>query len=322
MNDFLQRHLRATKAGVALSQENPDLRVVRAFVWIGLAIAGIESARTYALGHAAFRDEDWQALQKFALEEPQANVLIDGSWLVDRARYKAPELFSRGETWPSPPPLATYILSSTGNSPTPAAGWSLDSQTIFGALSLSSVRPSAEHLTIDPWLNPQLIAGRPAIGVEAEGRSCPWRGNRFQCEGAVVEIGYAEVGYRPWKCLKIAGDEGLTLDFRRIDASGDSSLARQPSGLRGSIGKGDFNAALRSESPISLTVMQGDQTIADSLFDDHHGQVSWRVALAQDNAAPRIRLLLPSLTVWQPDGQVSAYRGEICLVIADEVAGP
>ncbi|MEZ4448325.1 MAG: hypothetical protein R3B09_02520 [Nannocystaceae bacterium] len=267
-----------------------------------LAVAAVEwvaAARAY---RRAISGADWRALDAHlaAIPGDEAIVLAE-RWLGPRARLEVPRL----RRWSSaaPPDLAgwpRFHVVSLGGEP-----WTRDLRGEWPEWPLGHVpeASSRDHLgpfTIHHFSPPgaaetvaDLLEGRLEVR-DARGR-CPERAGGFACKQGRVERVVAEVTFTPRRCLRLAVDDGDALTIRAPAALlGDT--------LRGHLGFDDFNARLRSDAPLLLTIAVDGARIAELTLSDAQGWAAFEAPTPAGRHDLTITVLPTSAGTWGDRG--------------------
>lgn len=258
------------------------------------------------VGTQAYRDrigdEDWASVRAtIEALPPDEPVYLASSWLGPRARMELPRLRALDDV--ARPDLrgqAVFHVLGVGDE-----SWS-DSlhaeleglpmprrtgQRELGALMLSSYAQPEPGRILASWLD------LPDLRVETDREACrgtgPWR-----CGDGRVRRIVAEIGYRPRRCLAIDVPDGRTVRLVAPAMSvGDM--------LRGHLGFTDFNARLRSDAPVTMTVLLDGRVAARWVVSDAQGWWPFAVRTSPGRHDVAVELTVAVHGTFSPSG----YQG-------------
>lgn len=280
-------------------------RVAAALLGAVVVLAAIEWIAAAFAYRARLSAADWQAVAAaVAALPPNEPVLLAEDWLAPSARGHVP-LLARSLGLPDlhgaprlhvlalgDPLTATVRDDLAGLVPEPLGADDL------GALTL-------HHFAL-PGASPVLwdILSAPDLAVR-DVRPCRRAGNTWSCKHGRTTIRYAEVGYRPRRCLAVDVADGVTVELSARVALG----AR----LRGHLGFHDFNGRLRDDAPVVVELAIAGTTRARWTITDMQGWAAFELPTAPGPADLTVRLT-PLLTgTFTPAGYDPDTRRLPCL---------
>ena len=269
-------------------------RLARAGLALCLAVAAVEwvaAARAYrqTLPPAAWRALSQhlegslgvtEAMSGAAIGEPAPVVLLADRWLGPRGRQaiaalRAPRSVAPHDLYG----VAPLIIVSRGGDP-----WTRELREDWGDRPL----PTAESVTeVGPFVVHRFpladaastlfdlaeVAVAQPRRIELRDRRGRCRGSRgrWTCKQGGVAAEYAEIAYRPRRCLRFAVEDGAPITVRAAGVVlGDR--------LRGHLGFSDFNARIRSDAPARVEITIDGRRRATLLISDRQGWAPFEVA--------------------------------------------
>jgi hypothetical protein len=134
--------------------------------------------------------------------------------------------------------------------------------------------------------------------------SDPWR-----CREGILDVRYAEIDYRPRRCLAIDLDDGTPVTIAS-DALGTGTM------IRGHLGFSDFNGRLRSDSPVRVTLSTSARTLGRWIVSDEQGWFSFAAPLEASTGAVgplEVEVLVPASGTWGTQGYNPTNKRTACL---------
>ena len=285
-----------------------------------LGVAALEWIASAVVYRPAIEPGDWQAASA-AIDDlpPDQPVWLGTPWLGPRARLHLPPM-ARWEAV-APPDLRGaprfHVLGLAGDAwssvleadledlPAPT----LTNTTPLGGLTLYTYEQPAAGVRLADF-----VADAARLEVQTEGGTCRGRRGRT-CDEGRVDPAVAEVGYRPRRCLKVDLEDGVAVALR---------YPGMPTGdvLRGHVGVDDFNARLRSDSPVRVRVRIDDELRAQWLVTDAQGW--WPFALVTEPGTHDVELeLTPAVQgTWQKSGYTPGRGHGACVELRSLQEGP
>lgn len=280
----------------------------RAAVLLGAVglVAAVEWLAAAAAYRPAISDADWDAAAAaLAALPPDEPVILADDWLGPSARARLPAL-ARAVGLPDlhgAPRLHVLALADwrtraveddlAGLAPRPTGADDL------GAFTLHHVAlPGAGSVLWDMTVDPSLAA-RDDRG--------PCRRSRetWSCRQGRAGIRFAEVAYRPRRCLALELEDGATLEL--------SARAALGARLRGHLGLSDFNGRLRSDAPVLVELAVDGRTRARWLLSDLQGWAAFEVPTSPGPAALTVRVTSLLAGTFTPAGYDPEARRVPCL---------
>lgn len=273
------------------------VRYARLAFWGLAALAAGESLRALGLSRSQIDHAAVQAMQQ-TLASDETPVLAHRFWLGPQLRRwftqaARPEHFAAAswEHWPE-----FWTLAHRSDPPT------------LPQLPDAQLVATIEHgnLVARRWHNPKaqsVIAslsgdqGQPfKLRAEVQEGPCRVQTNetlRLRCpDQSSLRLEQAEIDYRPRRCLAYRSFAlgPLTLEF-------EIPWPKTGAEISGHLGFSDFNARLRSDAAVQLTIYQNDTRLLDRPFSDAQGWAPFSVSIpppkeGQDTLTLRLRLQL------------------------------
>ncbi len=268
-------------------------RVRAALLTLALLLAAVETVTATCVYRRTVDEEDW-ALARAALAAVPANepVLVGTTWLGPRIRMEFPTLAAldhvgrpdlRGlrrfhvvglDAWS---PDLEHDLEGL---PAPRA---VETQDLDDLRLTTYENPTAGHLTAD-------FTSSPDLKVSTGGSDCRRRGDLWRCEEGTVRVRLAEVDYRPRRCLVLDVADGTTVRFSVVGVTGDR--------LRGHLGIDDFNARLRSDAPVAVSITVDGEPAARLMMSDEEGWRPFSVSMAPGSHQIAVDVTVPVRGTW------------------------
>lgn len=259
-------------------------RAACAFALLLFLLAVCEWLAAAAAYRTTLTADDWSsAREQLAALSPDDPVFLADPWLSPRARLELPRL----RAWDSlaPPDLyglpRFHVLSRRGDDPwTPELRreWGpaplppvTDRRALSPGLTLTTLTPTNPPRLLEDWLH----ADR-RLQVHDRHGPCRRRGDAWRCKSGELLLTTVEIDYRPRRalCLDLDDDAHLRISLKNAQL-GDH--------LRGHLGFSDFNARIRSDSPIRLTLRIDGADHPSLLFTDAQG---WTASLFTARTKP------------------------------------
>ncbi len=239
-----------------------------------LGLLALVAAAEWAAAAAAYRTSIppslWADLRARTAALPDGEpLLLADAWLGPRARHELPAL--RGWASVAPPdlhglrrfhvlaerdPWTRELRDDLGDASFPTATATLD----LGALALHTFEVADAPTLTESWID-----AAPRLEVrDPEGR-CRRSADAWACKRGQVRLTTAEIGYRPRRGLCLDLDDGAPVTLTLDADLGDH--------LRGHLGFADFNARLRSDAPLLLTLRVDGRPLPSLVVTDTQG---WR----------------------------------------------
>ena len=250
------------------------------------AVEWIAAARAYrtTLPSSAWRalDQRLTELRAVTSEGGRAPplVLLADPWLGPRGRLELEALRDPASVAPhdlygvqeltiiarGDDPWTPWLREAWGERPLPT----VDHIDRLGPFVLHHVSaPEADEVLLDlielSQSKPNKIQLRDRFG------RCKGTKGRWSCTLGKIASTYAEVAYRPRRCLRFDVGDGaqITLKLAGVEL-GDH--------LRGHLGFSDFNARIRSDAPALVEVRIDEQPLASLTISDRQGWAAFELA--------------------------------------------
>ncbi len=256
----------------------------------------LAAARAYRSRATA---DDWaalaQAVEALPAEEP---VLLAQPWLGPRARMESTRL--RG--WDSVAPADLHGAPRLHVVGLDGARWharlqddlgdlsapTYTGREAFGALQLHHYEQPGAGALVDDW--------RDAAGLQLfdERGRCRGAAGAWSCEQGKVALETLEISYRPRRCLALRVDDGARLRL---------VYPRAPLGdeLRGHVGFADFNARLRSDAPLLLSVTIDGALAGRFVFTDSQGWAGFALPTEPGEREVEVELVTTLSGTWKAE---------------------
>lgn len=253
--------------------------------------------------------QQWDEVRS-ALEAlpPDAAVFLAHPWLGPRARMEIPslgraelvgaaDLRGHAEFW---------VLGLDGRR------WSEELQDDLEDLPLPRVQDRVELGPLTLTRYAQTAAGHtvsslsasPGLEIESGSKRC--RGRRpWRCESSSVQLGMAEVEYRPRHCLVIDTVDGEAVSLRAPMSTGNV--------LRGHVGLTDFNARLRSDAPISVTLSADGDVLGRWTVTDEQEWFPFAAAVEPGEHQVELRVQAAVGGTWGSEGYRDRPGRPVCI---------
>ena len=170
----------------------------------------------------------------------------------------------------------------------------------FGPLTLHTFEhPEAERL-LDAWVD-----AAPRLQVRDPRGPCrPRPGGAWACARGEVRLTVAEIAYRPRRALC------LDLDDAPITLTLDADLGDH---LRGHLGFADFNARLRSDAPLLLTLRVDGRPLPSLVLTDAQGWAAFTAPTEPGRRRVEVELRPAVPGTWGDAGYRPTPRLRPCL---------
>lgn len=310
-------------------ERRPRARAARVFGVGVVALALVEWGLAARVYKHAVAPADWhEAGQAVAGIPPDEAVALADTWLGPRARAQM-ERFARPEALARPDlrgAARVHVLGVQGRSWSPKLEADredlpqpvLEQARDFGGLTLSTwTLPGAGTVLAD------FVDDLLSLRVASQGRKCSGR-RTWKCPAGRVHEGWAEIEYRPRRCLLVEMSDGAGVEITYEDMPLGTTL-------RGHVGVHDFNRRLRSDAPTAVAVAIGERRV-DFTATDTQGWHAFAVdtrALAGTKATVTLEVVPGVRGTWQRKGYDAGKVHAVCIELrsldepaAEPVAGP
>ncbi len=279
----------------------------------------IAAARAYRPRATA---DDWGALaQAVEALPPGEPVLLAQPWLGPRARMESARL--RG--WDSVAPADLHgaprfhvvgldgarwharLQDDLGDLPAPTyAG-----REPFGALQLHHYEQPQAGALVDDWL----AASDRGLQLYDERGRCRGTVGAWSCKQGKVALETLEIAYRPRRCLALRVDDGARLKLK---------YPRAPLGdeLRGHVGFADFNARLRSDAPLLLSIKIDGALAGRWVFTDSQGWAGFALPTEAGEHDVELELVTTLSGTWKAERYASNSAHVPCLELRALTTAP
>ncbi len=256
-----------------------------------LAIIGVAAVEWVAAARAyrtTLPTSAWRALDQRLAERASATaedgraplVLLADPWLGPRGRLEiealrdpasvAPhDLYGRRELTiiaRGDDPWTPWLRDAWGDRPLPTAD-RVDRLDPFVLHHLSA--PEADEVILDLV---ELSQKKPRkLQISDRLGRCKGSKGRWSCTLGKIASAYAEVAYRPHRCLRFDVGDGaqITLKLAGVELGEH---------LRGHLGFTDFNARIRSDAPALVEVNVDGRPLASLTISDRQGWAAFELA--------------------------------------------
>ncbi|MEE9383598.1 MAG: hypothetical protein V3V08_09315 [Nannocystaceae bacterium] len=246
-----------------------------------LLVALAEIVAAASAYRSTISPDDWSAVSERL--DRGAPLLLATRWLEPAARHHLD--IAREDDSVAPHDLygmnRFHVLAPRG-----AEGWSHQLDIERGALPLPDLlsRETLGGLALytydqpdSPTLLDDLLSAQVDVSARFDDRElrCRHRRNRWNCARSRLDLGSlsirtVEVNYRPRRCMTLDARDGTHIEIRLPDMTlGDF--------LRGHVGFSDFNARLRSEAPIAVSITVRDTLLMRRVFSDSEGWSAFEI---------------------------------------------
>lgn len=284
----------------------PDRRRAAALLGAVGLVAAIEWFAAASSYRAAISPADWDAAAAaLAALPPGEPVVLADDWLGPGARARLPAV-ARDVGLPdlhgaprlhvlalADPRTRTVVDDLAGLAP-----------TFTGADDLGAF--TLHHVTL-PGAGPVLwdILADPSVAARDDRGPCRRSKGTWSCKQGRATVRFAEVGYRPRRCLALELTDGATLEL-----SARVSLGAR---LRGHLGLSDFNGRLRSDAPVLVELAVDGLPRARWLLTDMQGWAAFELPTAPGPAALTVRVTSLLAGTSTPGGYDPDARRVPCL---------
>lgn len=279
----------------------------RAAVLLGCVavLAAIEWIAAAFAYRARISLADWQAVAAAVAELPPGEpVVVADDWLSPSARGHVPALTaSLGlPDLHGAPRLHVLALGDPQTATVEAdlAGLSLEplGADDLGPFTLYHFSAAGASPVLWDILSAADLAVRDA-------RPCRRTQSSWSCKHGRPAIRFAELGYRPRRCLAVDTADGVTVEL--------SARAELGARLRGHLGFHDFNGRLRDDAPVVLELAIAGTTRARWTITDMQGWTAFELPTTPGPADLTVRIT-PLLTgTFHPAGYDPDTRRLPCL---------
>lgn len=278
--------------------------VLLGLVGLVALVEWIAAARAY---RSVLTSADWDAAAAaLAALPPDEPVLLADDWLGPSARSQLPAL----QRWLGLPdlhgaarvhvlalgaPLTAVVRDDlTGLQPTPAGADDL------GAFTLHHFTlADAGHVLWDIREPPPALLARDGVGP------CRRQQHGWTCKQGKALVRYAEIAYRPRRCLALDFADGASLELHgRVDLG---------TRLRGHLGLSDFNGRLRNDAPVVVEIELDSVPRARWLISDNQGWAAFELATTPGAAELTVRVTSLLAGTFHPAGYDPENRRIPCL---------
>lgn len=281
---------------------------------VALGLLALVAAAEWVAAAAAYRTSIppslWADLRaRTAALPPGEPLFLADAWLGPRARHELPAL--RGWASVAPPdlhglrrfhvlaegaPWTRDLLGDLGDAPPPPVAAALD----LGPLTLHTFEVADAPTLTDSWID----AGARLDVRDPEGR-CRRRGDAWACKRGQVRLTTAEIGYRPRRGLCLDLDDGASVTLTLDAELGDH--------LRGHVGFADFNARLRSDAPLLLTLRIDGRPLPSLVVTDTQGWRAFEAPTEPGRHEVELELRPATTGTWADAGYRPQPRHLACL---------
>ncbi|MDC0673489.1 hypothetical protein [Nannocystis radixulma] len=280
----------------------------RAAVLLGVvglvaAVEWIAAARAY---RPLFSPADWDAAAAaLAALPPDEPVLLADDWLGPLARRHLPAL-QRSLGRPDLHGAPRFHVLALGEPLRPDLRADLDGLDLeplgaddLGPLALHHfAAPASGHVLWD-------ILDQPALLPADRHGPCKKAQKTWVCKHGRVTARWAEVGYRPRRCLAVDMSDGAAFELR-----GRVELGAR---LRGHLGFTDFNGRLRNDAPAVVELEIDGIPRARWLVSDNQGWAGFELATTPGPAELTVRVTNVLAGTFTPGGYDPDTRRVPCL---------
>ncbi len=248
-----------------------------------LGVAALEWAAAARAYRPTLSTADWAALDQDLRDHSDSDglVVLADRWLGPRGRASVAAL--REARSVAPPDLygVPRLTIISRDRDTPWTPWLRDAwgpRALPTATSVREIGPffvhnfaidSADQILFDLIE----IAAREPRSITIHDRLARCRGSksRWTCKQGKIVSEYAEVAYRPRRCVRFAVQDGapIRLSLSKVEL-GDH--------LRGHLGFTDFNARIRSDAPALIQIAIDGRPLAALTISDRQGWAAFEVA--------------------------------------------
>lgn len=284
---------------------SPRRRALAALAVLG-GVAGLELVAAAFAYRTRVRAGDWElaaaALAALPSGEP---VVLAEEWLGPQARAQLPALGS----WVGLPDLhgAPRVHVLALGDPRSAS----IRADLAGLDPAPGGREELGALTLHHWelagagaVGWDLLADRALALRDARG-PCKVAQRTWSCKQGRAEVRFAEVGYRPRRCLALDFEDGASVEL--------SARAELGARLRGHLGFSDFNGRARNDAPVLVELEIGGAPRARWALTDNQGWVAFEVPTEPGLAELRLRITTLLGGTFTPAGYDSGARRTPCL---------
>jgi hypothetical protein len=266
-----------------------------------MCVSLVELAMTATRYGGALKTEHWQrARERLRADTP---LIIGTPWLGPEARMRldaagTPEASGR----PDLRGLSSFdVLRHNRDDPSSAGVWQaslsprskpvLLSTDQAGPLRVEHWRVEHPERVVDTLVHPRALrvsstrdAERICPGNPTDGYTCPDQ----RRAGRRIQQQFAEVDYDARRCLSTPLPNAGSLSFRRAEFQRGDRIV-------GHLGFEDFNARLRNDGPVTMTVEIEGEMVARSTFSNTDGWAGFEIP-----TTPGVGSLAVSLHVTAP----------------------
>ena len=296
---------------------SPLLRRGTAQVLLGLVLVVglVEFIAGLVVHQPRTTESDWEAVA--GALDPELSVLVAADWLGPEARMHlsaaaTPDAVAPPDLWGLE---RFHVLAPAGRSPwrgrlgTELDGLAAPAElglTHFGGLDLYTFESQGPHLLtglIDRWEDPGLrLSAGPSL-------RCRRQNNRFKCRRGAgrageVRVEYAEIDFQPRRCVVVDLVDGARFSATLPDATFGELV-------RGHVGFPDFNARLRGDGPVTLTLRQDREVLGRWTFTDDMGWAPFVVATSPGRGELEVELQTSSRATFGPRGPYGEPGAEL-----------
>jgi hypothetical protein len=302
--------------------QGPSRRVARALLGLVGAVALAELLASVVVYRPALQPADWEAAAVVLAELPgDEPVWLGTPWLGPRARLHLPQLARPSAVAPADLRGAPrfHVLGRKGDAWAPTLQADLEDlppptlvgERALGALSLYTYEQPAAGTTVA-----SLQGDVGALQVETDRGPCkPAGGGSWRCDEGRVALATVEVDHRPRRCLRLELSDGTTVRLRHpAMTTGDV--------LRGHLGVHDYNARLRSDSPVRVRVAVDGQRVAQWLVSDAQGWWPFAVRTPAGTHAVQLEVSAAVRGTWQRGGYDAGQVHAPCVELRALEEGP
>lgn len=262
---------------------------------LGFAILGLavwESAKSIALTRSRIQERDLQAMRE-TLEKVSLPILAHRSWMAPNLRSWFPQT-AQAQVFAHPDPQALTEFWTIGHRSDPESlevsqPAQLQEIVAHGALVARRWRkPGATSTQVN--LGPSAVE---FVDLEARVDQGPCKIKtrsplHIQCpDQSSLRWEISEINYKPRACLAYRGSQlgAMTISFKLAHP-------KRAQAIRGHVGFSDFNARLRSDAALQVTLLEHEQVRLNQPFTDAQGWAAFSVPLAQATSTYHLKLQL------------------------------
>lgn len=297
-----------------------------------MCVSVVELAMTSARYGGALRTDHWRrASEHLRADTP---LIIGTPWLGPEARMRldaagAPEASGR----PDLRGLSSFdVLRHDRDGPSSAHVWQaslsprskpvLLSAERAGPLRVEHWRVERPERVVDTLIHPRALrvlstrdVERTCPGNPTDGYTCPEQ----RRAGHRIKRQFAEVDYDARRCLSIPLLSAASLSFRRAEFQRGDRIV-------GHLGFEDFNARLRNDGPVTMTVEIEGEMVARSTFSNADGWAGFEIPTTPGAGSLTVSLYATAPGAWisPPERYQPGASRRVCLELRalDEEASP